>query len=141
MVRAFLLHPHVASMVVGELDDHHPLVLGQGRGNQFHELLLTLDIDGRKELVLVNRLQQLFVFVLALPLGIREGWRAPERTLQLQLRGALIRQLDEFVGSRHPPILRAFRTQEIGGVFGGLSHERTHLGVGGLEVDGEPLLP
>ena len=96
MVRAFLLHPNVPGMIVGKLDDHHPLVLGQGRRNQFHELLLTLDIDWRKELVFVDRLQQLFVFVLALVLGIREGRRVPEPAPQLQLRGALIRQLDEF---------------------------------------------
>ena len=58
MVRPLLLQPDVAGVVVGQLDDEHPLVLWQRRGDVLDQLLLPLDIHRREQLVLVNRLQQ-----------------------------------------------------------------------------------
>ena len=57
VIRAFLLQPHVARVIVGEFHNQHALVLGERRRNLFDELFLTLNVDRREQLVLVNRLQ------------------------------------------------------------------------------------
>jgi uncharacterized membrane protein len=51
VVRAFLLHPHVAGVIIGELDDQHALVFGQRRGDLLDQFLLALDVDRREQLV------------------------------------------------------------------------------------------
>ena len=108
VVRAFLLHPDVPRVVVGQLDDQHALVFGQRRRNLLDQLLLALDVDRREQLVLVDRLEQLLVFVLALIFGVGKRRHVAERAIELQLRGAAIGQLDEFVGGRHHPDLTIF---------------------------------
>src|SRR4051812_38972925 len=100
----------MARVVVGELDDQNPLVFGQRRRDLFDQLLLPLDVDRRKQLVVVNRLQQRLVLVLALLFGIREGWDMAQLAIELQLRGAALGELQQFLGSRHLPMLRGRRS-------------------------------
>ena len=72
MVRPLLLQPHVTRMVVGKLDDQRAFVFRQLGGNLLNERFLQLDINRRKQFVLVNRLEQLLVFVLALFFRVRK---------------------------------------------------------------------
>jgi len=97
VVRAFLLQPDVPRMVVGQLDDERARRLRQRRGDPFDELLLAGDVDRSKQLVLMNRLQQFFVLVFALLLGIREGWDVPSLAFEFELRGATIRQFEQLI--------------------------------------------
>jgi hypothetical protein len=68
-------------------------------------LFLSLNVDGRKQLVLVNRLQQLLVFGLALVFGIGERGHVTELAIEFQLRCATFGKLEQFFGGRHIPIL------------------------------------
>jgi hypothetical protein len=61
------------------------------------QLLLAEDVDRREQLVLVDRLQQLLVLVFTLILGVGERGNGPERTVEVELRRALLRQLEQFV--------------------------------------------
>lgn len=70
MVRAFLLKPHVAGMVVCQFHDQRARGFRKRRRDLLDQLFLTLNIDGRKELVLVDRLKKLLVFRFALVFGI-----------------------------------------------------------------------
>jgi len=97
VIRALLLHPDVTRVVIGELDNQRALLLGQRRRNLFNQLLLPLDVHRREELVLVDGLQQLFILVSELILGVGKRRHVAECAVQLQLRRALIGQLDEFV--------------------------------------------
>ena len=106
MVGALLLQPDVARVVVGQLDDQRPLVLGQRRGNLLDQLLLPLDVDRRKQFVLVNGLEQLLVFVLARVLRVGERRDVAKSAVQVQLRGALVRKLEQLVRGGHLGILR-----------------------------------
>ena len=96
MVRPFLLQPHMTRVVVGKLDDHGALVLGKRRGNLFDQPLLTFDVNGRKQLVLVDRLQQLFVFVLALFFHVGKRRDVPLLVVEIELLRALLGELEEF---------------------------------------------
>jgi hypothetical protein len=62
-------------------------------------------VTRREQLVLVDRLQQLLVLILALLFRVGERRDVAKRAVQFQLRGALIREFDEFVGGRHGSIL------------------------------------
>jgi hypothetical protein len=84
-------------VVVGELDDHQPLVFGQRGGNLLDQLLLPLDIHRREQLVLVNRLQQFLVLVLALLFGVGERGHVPQLSVELELLGAAIGQFEQFL--------------------------------------------
>jgi hypothetical protein len=97
VIGALLLQPDVTGVVIGELDDHHPFVFGQRGGNLLDELFLPLDVDGGKELVLVNRLQEFLVLVLALFLGIGERRHEADFSVEFELRGAAIGQLEQLV--------------------------------------------
>src|SRR5690349_4003301 len=81
VIGAFLLQPDMTRVVVGELDDQRALVFRQGGGDLLDQLLLPLNIDRREQLVLVDDLQQLLVFVLALLFGIREGGHVADLAL------------------------------------------------------------
>src|SRR6266511_4491822 len=72
VVGAFLLQPDVPRVVVGELDDQGPQVFGERCRNLLDELLLAGYVDGRKELVFMQRQQQLLVLVLALLFRVGE---------------------------------------------------------------------
>lgn len=97
VIGPFLLQPDVTRMVIGELYDQHALVLGQGGRDLLDELLLPLNVYGRKQLVLVDRLEQLFVFLFALILGVGKRRDVPQLSIELELGRALVRQLQEFV--------------------------------------------
>lgn len=101
MIRAFLLQPDVASVVVGKLDYQLAPILRQSRGDLFNELLLTLEVDGREQLVLVNSLEQLLVFVLALLFGIGERRYVTQLPIEVQLVRAARGEFQEFIGCRH----------------------------------------
>src|SRR5688572_26431908 len=92
-------------MVVRELHDQRAQVLGQRGGNLLHELLLALDVDGSEELVLVYRLQERLVFVLALLLGVGEGRHVTQLAIELELRGAAVGEFKEFLRGGHGVIL------------------------------------
>lgn len=105
VIRALLLQPHVTGMIVGELDDQHPLVFRQCPRNLLDELFLALDVHGRKQLVLVNGLKQLFVFFFALLLGVGKRGHVPQPTFEIELRGAAIGKVEQFLRRRHDVIL------------------------------------
>lgn len=83
MVSAFLLQPHVPGVVISQLNDEHPSLLGQCRGDLFHQLFLALDIHRREQFVIVNGLKEFLVLLLTLILGVREG-RHVARAFQFQ---------------------------------------------------------
>ena len=70
MICAFLLEPDVTRVVVSQFHDQHALVFGQRRCDLLNEVLLSLDINRREELILVDGLQKVLVFGLALLFGI-----------------------------------------------------------------------
>ena len=86
----------MACVIVGELDDHRPLVFGKRRGNLLDERLLQLDIDRREHLVFVNRLEQLLVLVFALLFRVGERRDVPLLVVNVDLLRALLRELEEF---------------------------------------------
>src|SRR5688572_30375540 len=92
-------------MVVRELHDQRAQVLGQRGGNLLHELLLALDVDGSEELVLVYGLQQRLVFVLALLLRVGERRHVTQLAIELELRGAAVGEVEEFLRGGHGVIL------------------------------------
>ena len=96
MIGAFLLQPHVARMVVGQLDDQHARVLRQRRGDLLDQLLLPLNIHRGKQLVLVDRLQQLLVLVLALVLGVGERRHVAQLAIEFELLSAAVGKLEQF---------------------------------------------
>ena len=71
--------------------------LGQRRGNLLDQLLLPLQIDGREELVLVNRLEQRLVLGLALLLGVGERGDRPLAAVEIELGGAALRQIEQLL--------------------------------------------
>lgn len=95
----------MTGVVIGELDDHHALGFRKGGRNLLDELLLPLNIHRRKELVLVDRLQQVLIFGFALILGIGERGHVTKLAVKFQLRGAAFGEFEQFFGRRHPPML------------------------------------
>ena len=95
MVCAFLLEPDVARVVVGKLHDEHAFAFRQRRGNLLDELLLSLDIHGGKQFVLVDRLKQLFVFVLALVFRVGKRRQVAAFAIEAQLGGAAVGKLEQ----------------------------------------------
>ena len=61
------------------------------------ELLLALDVDRREQLVLMNRLQQVFVLLLTLFLGVGKGRHVAQFSVQLQLRRAAFGQFEQLL--------------------------------------------
>ena len=96
VIRAFLLQPYMPRMVVGKLDDQHALVFRKRRRNLLDERFLQLKINRREHLVLVNRLEQLLVLVLALFFRVGERGDVPLFVVDLDLLRALFRELEEF---------------------------------------------
>ena len=97
VVRAFLLQPHVPRVIVGELHDQRSCVFGQLRGNLLDELLLALNVDGREQLVLVDRLQQRLVFLLALVFSVGKRRNVSHLAIELQLVGAAFGELQQLL--------------------------------------------
>src|SRR5262245_8016664 len=97
VVRAFLLQPDVTRVIVGELDDQRARVLGKLRRNLFDELLLTLNVDRSEQLVFVDRLQQLLVFLLALVFSIGKRRDVPQLAIELQLLGTAFGELQQLL--------------------------------------------
>ena len=104
VIRAFLLQPDVAGVIVGELDDQHPFVFRKRGRDLLDELLLPLDVHGREELVLVDGLQQLFVLLFALVLGIGERRYVAQLAVEIEFRAAG-GKFDELFGRWHDVIL------------------------------------
>jgi hypothetical protein len=105
VIRAFLLHPDVSRVVVGQFDDHHARGLGEGGSNLLDELFLALNIHWRKKFVLVDRLQQRLVLRLALIFSIRERRHVAQLPVQFQFGGALFRKFEQFFGGSHPSMV------------------------------------
>src|ERR1051325_3452905 len=101
MIGALMLQPDVAGVIIGELDVQQALVCGQRGSDLFDECFLSLNIDGGEQLVLVNRLQQLLVLVLALLFGVRERWNMTELRIELEFGSAAVSELEELFGGRH----------------------------------------
>ena len=96
MIGAFLLQPHVTRMVVGQFNDQHALVFRQRCRNLLDQLLLSLNIDWRKQFVLMNGLKEVLVLRLTLFFGIGERRHVPKVPFILQLRGTNRRQFEQF---------------------------------------------
>ena len=90
VIRAFLLQPHVPRVIVGELHDQRPCMFGERGGNLLDELLLPLNVDGCKQLVFMNRLQQFLVFLFALVFSVGERRNVSQLAIELQLVGAAL---------------------------------------------------
>ena len=113
VVRAFLLQPDMSGVVVGQLDDQEALVFRKRGRNLLDELLLPLNVHRREELVLVNGLEQRFVFVLALLFGVGERRHVPQLAVELELRGALIGEFEKFFRGGHAVILPRVRYANV----------------------------
>ena len=87
----------MSCVVIGELDDECPLVFRERRGDLLDQLLLSLNVHRRKQLVFVNRLEQLLVLVLALFLRVGKRWQMAPLPFELQLRRTAVRKLEQFL--------------------------------------------
>ena len=97
VVRAFLLQPHVPRVIVGELHDQRPCVLGQLGRDLLDELLLPLNVDGREQFVFVDRLQQLLVLLFALIFSVGERGNVAQLAIELQLVGAAFGEFQQLL--------------------------------------------
>ena len=95
VIRPLLLQPDVARVIVGELDYEPPLVFRQRCRDQLDELLLPPDINGGEQLILVNRLEQHLVLVLALLFGVGKRRDAPAIPVEPELFRAAVGELQQ----------------------------------------------
>ena len=107
MISAFLLKPHMARVIVGELHDQGALIFRERRGDLLDQLLLPLDVDRREELVFVDCLEQVLVLRLSLFLRVGKRRNVSQVAFLLQLGRAQICQFKEFVRSRHRRLILA----------------------------------
>lgn len=83
-------------VVVGEFDDQAALVFGQRGCDLLHQLLLSVNVDGCEQFILVNGLKQVFVSALALFFGIGKGGDVPKVAFLLQLLRTAGGKFEEF---------------------------------------------
>ena len=85
----------------GQFDDQRAEGFGQLCGDLLDELLLALNVNRRKELVFVDGLQQILVFLLALVLGIRERRDMTHLAVELQFVRASFGKFEQLLRGRH----------------------------------------
>jgi hypothetical protein len=147
VIRTFLLQPHVARVVVRQFHDERAGVLGQLLGDLLDKLLLTLDVNGREELVFVNRLQEILVLLLALIFSIGEtmergaacrrvlsfaAQRSASSSSSSRSRHALMVMLKRPMAMPMPNVPcsgyeERFLFKEFSRAFGGFAHQEAHL--------------
>ncbi len=82
------------------------LVFGQRRRDRLDEFLLPLHVNRGKHLIFVDRLQQFFVFVLALFFRVGERRNESHLAVEFELVCALLGKGNQIVRGRHPAMLR-----------------------------------